>query len=251
MSDTKRLVAASLLSAILAVGIGLPLGYLGLRYVPQHLDPGGAQSDAVTSVIIELKDQALADIAATRDDATKAIEAVRAEENAQRTADVGALTAAIEALKSEQAALRAQLDAAAAPPPMALDIPGQRPGTFNRTVFFALGEIEGASVDSQIAAAVTDIDAHAAGRPCSVNVLGFSDTLGGDISNLQLSQKRAEHVATQVRAAGLEVGDVEGWGERWLNVHTLDGVKNEKNRRVVLETSCTDPAAAPANSAGS
>ena len=42
--------------------------------------------------------------------------------------------------------------------------------------------------------------------------------------------------------AGIAVAEVTGWGERWLNEHTLDGVKNEKNRRVVVEIICASMA---------
>ena len=70
--------------------------------------------------------------------------------------------------------------------------------------------------------------------------MGFSDTLGGDKSNLALSLQRAEYVASMLRKAQFQVGDVTGWGERWLLIHTVDGIKNDKNRRVVIETACRD-----------
>ena len=137
---------------------------------------------------------------------------------------------------------------AEAPPAAPTGIPGQRPDTFNRTVFFALGEVTGERVNVQIAAAIADIENHAAGQVCRIDVLGFSDTFGGDRSNLALSQKRAEHVAAKLRDGGLAVTNVQGWGERWLLEHTVDGIKNEVNRRVVIETTC-DSKTMPAPSA--
>ena len=79
---------------------------------------------------------------------------------------------------------------------------------------------------------------HAGQAQCLANVLGFSDTLGNDDNNLKLSQKRADYVAGKLKAEGLAIGTVRGWGERRLKIHTLDGVDNEKNQRVVIEMNC-------------
>ena len=83
--------------------------------------------------------------------------------------------------------------------------------------------------------------------PCQVDVTGFADTLGNDLSNLKLSNERADYVAGQLRSAGIEVYSVEAWGERRLKINTYDGVNNENNRRAVVEMHCGPK---PAKAAG-
>lgn len=122
--------------------------------------------------------------------------------------------------------------------------PGSREDTLNLTVYFPLGTISGPKIDQQVAALVPAINAYARSGACQSNVMGFSDTLGGDRSNLALSRKRAAHVALLLRKHDIAIGGVKGWGERWLKVHTVDGVKNGQNRRVVIETECEGKAAA-------
>ncbi len=239
-NDSKKVVTAAFLSALLVLGVALPAGYFGLTLLPQQ--SGSVSEEEIRSVIIDLQAETIAEVAVYADQTRTEISELRSE----NTTALQGLTSEIEALRAEQVRLNESLAAmeeaaravAEAQAPVAAGIPGQRQDTFNRTVFFELGEIAGQGVELQINAAVSDIQRHADGQSCTSDVLGFSDTFGGDRSNLALSQKRAEHVAAKLRDAGLSVATVQGWGERWLLEHTVDGIKNQVNRRVVIETTC-------------
>ena len=60
------------------------------------------------------------------------------------------------------------------------------------------------------------------------------------MANLKLSEDRASYVAEELKSNGINLDKVKGWGERWLNVHTPDATKNDKNRRVVIELDCNN-----------
>lgn len=74
-------------------------------------------------------------------------------------------------------------------------------------------------------------------NPTQVTVAGFTDTSGPADYNQTLSQKRAQSVAQALTARGIanQVIDKEAYGESMPAVQTGDGVKNEENRRVVVD----------------
>jgi len=112
-----------------------------------------------------------------------------------------------------------------------------------RTFYFPLGVAKGPKIDTQVANVLPGLTKHAGKRQCRTDVSGFSDTLGNDGANLKLSQRRADYVAARLKAGGIAIGNVQGWGERRLKIHTFDGADNEKNRRVVIEMNCGTPVA--------
>lgn len=66
-----------------------------------------------------------------------------------------------------------------------------------------------------------------------VKVLGYTDTTGSDTYNMELSLKRAAAVTDALKANGLDANYVvKSFGEEELQVPTMDGVKEVKNRRV-------------------
>ncbi len=66
-----------------------------------------------------------------------------------------------------------------------------------------------------------------------VKVLGYTDTTGSDAYNMELSQKRAAAVTDALKSKGLNANYVvKSFGEEELQVPTMDGVKEIKNRRV-------------------
>jgi outer membrane protein OmpA-like peptidoglycan-associated protein len=69
-----------------------------------------------------------------------------------------------------------------------------------------------------------------------VEVEGFTDTSGTHDYNMTLSQARAEHVADLLVRHGVKPERIlaRGYGETRLAVRTGNGVKEARNRRVVI-----------------
>jgi phosphate transport system substrate-binding protein len=66
----------------------------------------------------------------------------------------------------------------------------------------------------------------------SLLLLGFSDATGGDSANFPLSRQRAETIAEQLRARGLHVEAVRGFGSRMQVADDSSDEGRERNRRV-------------------
>ncbi|MCA1941951.1 MAG: OmpA family protein, partial [Caenispirillum bisanense] len=73
-------------------------------------------------------------------------------------------------------------------------------------------------------------------KPARVVIAGHTDTVGDTVSNLLLSQKRAEAVASYLEGKGLPAAAMalEAYGEEQPAVKTGDGVKEPRNRRVEI-----------------
>ncbi len=237
MTATKSIVATSVLSAVIVLGVALPLSYLGFKKLEPLL---GQQNSEVPSVFIELKAEVIKEIQTANDKSREAIRTQLVEQDAAQKTALAELKKTIEQVKGQQDQLVTGLEKmkSVKAENVSQAVPGSRPDAFNQTIWFPLGAIKGGSISDQIRAVIAKSREHAQQRKCRINVLGFSDTLGNDASNLELSQKRAEYIAAKLKSAGLNIGAVKGWGERWLKVHTVDGVKNEENRRVVVEMTC-------------
>lgn len=242
MDARKIVVATSAFSAALVLGVVVPLGYLGLQKLDQKLVE---RQSEIKSVIIDLKTQTLKEIRTVTEQAAKGLATNGTQTDPAIIASLETLKTSIGELRDGQQQLFEQMKrpaktvAAVAPPPApAMPPPGSRDDTLNQTVYFPLGKITGPMINQQIALIIPKITDYSKAGKCLSNVMGFSDTLGGDKGNLELSQKRAIHVASLLGASKFPVGEVKGWGERWLKVHTVDGIKNEQNRRVVIETVC-------------
>ena len=237
MDARKIIIATSFFSAVLVLSVVVPLGYFSFQTLTQRLEAGQAQ---VQKVVIELKTEALQEIQT----ATQQINGEGAKTASQTDPAVIAilqeLQTNVDALRTDQQQMFEQISAPveAVGTVSAVVMPGSRDDTLNQTVLFPMGKIAGPKIDQQVATLTLEITEYGLNRDCQSNVMGFSDTLGGDKSNLKLSHDRATHVATLLRAEDIPVGDVKGWGERWLKVHTVDGIENEQNRRVVIETVC-------------
>lgn len=70
-----------------------------------------------------------------------------------------------------------------------------------------------------------------------VVVSGYSDRKGSSAMNERLSLKRAQKVAAKLALLGVGEGDlkIQGYGERYPDVRTDDGVSEAKNRRVEIQ----------------
>jgi hypothetical protein len=131
----------------------------------------------------------------------------------------------------------AQSTNAAAPPQVV------GPGQY--MVFFPWNKATLAEEDRQVIAnAVAEYRQTGNAR---VTVTGHTDTSGSAAYNLELSQRRAEAVAAEMIRQGVPAGEIEtiGRGEEDLLVPTADGVREPRNRRVVIEFP-VPPAPAPA-----
>lgn len=237
MDGKKVVIATSITSALIVLIVAAPLGYFGFTQLDQRIS---SQQEEIKSVVIELKSEALSEIKTVSEQVAKDLKSGGGGDNAMVSAEISALAARLDELRAEQQKLT-QLVAPIAEnsaKSATMVAPGSRDDRLNLTVYFPLGKIQGPMIDKQVAAIIPQIADYAKVGDCKSNVLGFSDTLGGDKANLALSEKRAQHVASLLRKQDIPVGNVKGWGERWLDVHTVDGVKNEKNRRVVIETHC-------------
>ena len=243
--DTRKIViATSFFSAVLVLSAVVPLGYFGFQLLTEKLEAGQSQ---VQSVIIELKTEALEEIQAAAKQVADGGADNGAESGSQSDTAVMAtleeLKTSVNALRTDQRRLAEDLKRSSGTAMPVASVAPSEPSeeTLDQTVFFPMGKIDGPMIDQQVTTAMSRIAEYGRNRACVSNVMGYSDTLGGDKSNLELSQKRAEHVAKSLRDQDVPVGDVKGWGERRLKVHTIDGVQNEQNRRVVIETECNGP----------
>jgi outer membrane protein OmpA-like peptidoglycan-associated protein len=97
--------------------------------------------------------------------------------------------------------------------------------------------VDSAQVSSRayelIASVAADARRNARAR---VEVQGFTDTSGTHDYNMTLSQARAEHVADLLVRHGVKPERIlaRGYGETRLAVKTGNGVKEARNRRVVI-----------------
>jgi outer membrane protein OmpA-like peptidoglycan-associated protein len=84
-----------------------------------------------------------------------------------------------------------------------------------------------------VASVAADAKRHARAH---IEVEGFTDTSGPHDSNMILSQARAEHVADVLVRHGIKPARItaRGYGETRLAVRTGDGVREPRNRRVVI-----------------
>jgi outer membrane protein OmpA-like peptidoglycan-associated protein len=87
--------------------------------------------------------------------------------------------------------------------------------------------------ESIIASVAEDARRHAKAR---IEVEGFTDTSGTHDYNMKLSQARAEKVADVLVRHGVSPERIRarGYGETRLAVKTANGVKEPRNRRVVI-----------------
>jgi hypothetical protein len=94
----------------------------------------------------------------------------------------------------------------------------------------------------------------AAGKPTSIEVTGYTDTVGSDAYNLRLSKRRALAVQAELTRQGVPGSEIAivAKGKHDLLVPTADGVKEPQNRRasiVYATPAAAPPAPAPAPAA--
>ena len=125
-------------------------------------------------------------------------------------------------------------------PPPEMEGPGQY------RVFFAFDRANLTDADRQMIIQAVD-DYHRTGT-AQITATGHTDTSGSAAYNLELSQRRAEAVASELIRQGVPATDIVtiGRGEEDLLVPTADGVREPRNRRVEIVIPQPPPAAAPA-----
>ncbi len=267
MSEGTNPALMSALSGVVVLGGLLAAGYYGWDHLRTEIQ---TRNDQTQAVIIELKTETLDEIRASKTAAIEEIKTLNAEVSAglkqmgaspagaegalgaEVLSVVSELKQAVSAIFEKQNMIveritqlskqSATLEAKTAMPKASM-APPMVFGPLAKTVYFGLGKARGPQIDAQVTKVVPGLKERAGEPQCRANVSGFSDTLGNDESNLRLSQKRADYVAAKLKASGLAIGTVRGWGERRLEVHTLDGADNQNNRRVVIEMKCAVPTA--------
>ena len=78
-------------------------------------------------------------------------------------------------------------------------------------------------------------------KGCSIDVSGYTDTLGSDEDNHALSKRRAQKIAAELKSAfageNIQITNT-AWGERRLKEWTKDDVADATNRRVDVVVRC-------------
>ena len=93
------------------------------------------------------------------------------------------------------------------------------------------------SMDGAARAVIGKAVAHAKNfNPARVVVSGYTDANGSANYNQALSEKRARVVAASMTLRGIGEKQLKfrGYGERYQDVRTADGVSEAKNRRVEI-----------------
>jgi len=102
-------------------------------------------------------------------------------------------------------------------------------------VYFPTG---GSKLDAEANETIAAAAAHAnTYSPPRVVVAGYTDRAGNDAANETLSAKRARVVAAALRIRGVarDAIKAKGYGEKFPDVGTADGVAEVKNRRVEIQ----------------
>jgi len=112
--------------------------------------------------------------------------------------------------------------------------PAPAPQTRVFTVYFAFGKAtlspEARSVIEEAAGAAKQ------GSITHITVTGHTDTVGSERYNQRLSERRAASVQAELTAEGVPSDEIvaSGVGKSDLAVPTAEGVKEPRNRRVVI-----------------
>ena len=72
--------------------------------------------------------------------------------------------------------------------------------------------------------------------PCTVDIIGHTDTTGSNSLNQKVSLKRAKYIKSIIEKKGIKVISLnaKGYGEEDLQVKTHDNTANAKNRNVEI-----------------
>jgi flagellar motor protein MotB len=104
--------------------------------------------------------------------------------------------------------------------------------------------IGGFNVHGQVDPIIRKLRQDLEGRSgCSINVEGYTDTVGSDRFNHALAKKRALEIAAKLKSAFADKPiqiSTTAWGERRLKEWTQDNVADATNRRVDITVHCSD-----------
>lgn len=135
----------------------------------------------------------------------------------------------VSAVPAPAPAAPASIAPAAQPPLMSIPAPKQY------TVYFPLNSLR---LNAAAQSVVKDAAQYASSAPApKLTVTGHADTSGSSAYNMALSRRRANVVASGLRAEGIPSSmiTVRWKGEKDLAVKTRDGVANAKNRRTTID----------------
>jgi outer membrane protein OmpA-like peptidoglycan-associated protein len=118
------------------------------------------------------------------------------------------------------------------PPPAAT--PQAAPAAREFAVYFDFGK---ATLTSDARSVIQQAAASAKQAPAThITLTGHTDTVGSESSNQRLSERRAAAVRKELISQGVPAAQISasGVGEKELAVQTADGVKEQRNRAVVI-----------------
>lgn len=184
------------------------------------------------------RDQAIAKLSNAIDDLKTGMAGNASSQNKS----LEAIAKSIDSLKAPAMAQKGGMNLAGlhASEPPAAETTSSIPATQPLTVRF--DPDARAQVDAQTNAIIGHLKTIMKDRhDCSISVAGYTDTLGSDDVNLDVSKERADMIAAKLKAAfaGQKISiDSVGWGERRLKVWTPDGTSKMANRRVEVGVAC-------------
>lgn len=134
----------------------------------------------------------------------------------------------------EQVVASVETTTVAVAEPVAVEPAAAPPLPNDGMVYFPLDSDQPDSDDQAILDEI--VAAVAAQNPSSVTVMGHADRSGGDEYNMDLSERRAQTIASALIAAGVPESAINtmGYGESEPAIATEDGVAMRQNRRAVL-----------------
>lgn len=251
MDEKAGLVLMAISSAVVVAGSVVAAGYFGFETLRGEID---TQQKETRAAVVSMKSETITAIKTAQSETVEKLSGFKSEAGGSGiSTELAALKTMAETLRNEQKTISENLTTLVERQAKMADAPaGAIPmppvhSAMASSIFYPLGVFKGAKIDEQVIQLVPMLMEKTKDGACAISVSGYSDTLGNDEKNLKLSQERADHVAAQLRAKGLKVESVIGWGERRLKVHTMDATKNEQNRRVVVDMECTP---APQKKAG-
>lgn len=239
MEEKAGLVMMAIASAVVVGGSVVAAGYFGFDKLMGEMK---TQQSETRTVVAQLKSETITAVKAQTETVEKLAGAGTGGGGAM-TSELAAIKSMAEAIRNDQKTITENLAALSERQSKMAGSAGtmMQPPVHSEmasSIFYPLGVFKGPQIDEQIARILPMLKEKTANDACKISISGYSDTLGNDESNLKLSQDRADNVAASLRAKGLKVESVIGWGERRLKVHTMDATKNEQNRRVVVDLDC-------------
>jgi len=195
MSEKSNAVGKFVLAAVIVLAGVLPAGYVAVDFLRKDLREHQAET---RTVVMELQTQTVEEIRTSAGKTTDALKNMSVSGGGAEmlASDMSELKRVTGELLAEQKAITqglSKLLQGAVNKPVAATTP-ENEATYSQSIYFELGKAHGPAVNKQVTAILPDMRKHLAAGPCRIDVTGFADTVGNDLSNLKLSRARADYV---------------------------------------------------------